>query len=297
MHKIPMSETVSGAYSFTFKNILSIIGIAWFPWAVCLVLIGLGVYAAIPNFEGLREGTGDPAAFGSLFALIGLGTILMTVVASMVNVGVLRQALGLHKGQVFIYFDLGGDVWRLIGALLLTALAVYGVLIVLVLVMVLIFTAGAQAMGQGLATTLGVIGSIVACCLFIYMFVRLVFFVAPVVVAERRISLGRAWELGAGNFWRIVGIWIAVTLPAGFAFNMIVGAFMGQPPIEQLQQATTPEEIFAIYGQMFAGTWPILAVLYLLYIIILTGLINGAQAVAYKLVTSPPQPKAPAPAA
>jgi hypothetical protein len=120
------------------------------------------------------------------------------------------------------------------------------------------------------------------------MFVRLIFFLAPVVVAEERIGLGRAWELGAGNFWRILGIWIAVTLPVGIAFNMIVSAVMGTPPMVELQQATTPEEVFAIYGNMFAGIWPLFVVLELVYIIVLTGLINGAQAVAYKLVTAAP---------
>lgn len=286
MHKIPMSDTVSGAYNFAFKNILSVLGIAWFPYAVAFALIAAGIVALIPSFELLRTGA-DPSAIGGIIAFCVVAVFVFIVAASMVNVGVLRQALGLHQGQVFIYFNLGAPVWRLIGAMLLMTAIVYGVAAVLIGVLVFIFTAGANVMGQGLATTLGVIGSIAASCFFIYMFVRLFFFLAPVVVAEERIGLGRAWELGGGNFWRILGVYIAVTLPVGIAVNMIATAFIGQPPMVDIQQPMTPGEVFAFYGNVFGHIWPALVVLELLHIIVLTGLLNGAQAVAYKLVTSP----------
>ena len=294
MHKIPMSETVSSAYNFTFKNFLSVLGIAWFPYTVCFVLIALGVIALMPGLAHLGEGQFDFSAIGGLIGLVVLASIAFILAASMVNVGVMRQALGLHKGQVFIYFDLSAAVWRMIGAMLLACLVIYGVMIVSIAIVVLLFSAGPALIGQTLANTLGVIACIAAFVFYIYAFVRLIFFIAPVVVAEERIGLGRAWELGQGNFWRIIGIWIAVTLPAGIVFNIIFSTLMGPPPMAEFHSDMTAQEVFQIYANMFAHIGPIFVVLELIYIIALTGLINGAQATAYRAVTRPPGAPIPA---
>ena len=50
-------------------------------------------------------------------------------------------------------------------------------------------------------------------CVFIYVMVRLTFLLLPVVVAEHRIGIKRSWQLGKGNFWRMLGLFILIFLP------------------------------------------------------------------------------------
>ncbi|HEX3809443.1 MAG TPA: hypothetical protein VHW02_07050 [Rhizomicrobium sp.] len=290
MHKIPMSETVSGAYNFAFKNFLSILGIAWFPYVLVGALLTAGVIEMMPSVADINsDALMGAVAILNLIALGAVAIVLIIVASAMVNVGVMRQALGLHTGQVFIYFSLGAAVWRMIGALLLAVIAIYALIIACVLVIVLVCTAGVHVLGEGLAYTIGTIGGIAAFVFCIYVMVRLTYFIAPVVVAEERIGLGRAWELGKGNFWRIIGLLIAVTLPVGIAFNIIITTLMGTFPVDQVTPNMTPNDFFLLYShyytQSLSHMWPVLVIVELAYVVALTGLMNGAQATAYLYVT------------
>ena len=51
----------------------------------------------------------------------------------------------------------------------------------------------------------------VAFVAFYYVYLRLWFFLAPVVVAEKHIDLRRGWRLAKGNVLRILVIVLAVT--------------------------------------------------------------------------------------
>jgi hypothetical protein len=59
------------------------------------------------------------------------------------------------------------------------------------------------------------------------MSVRLTFLLPAVVVAEERIGLGRAWELGGGNFWRMFAVVIAVFVPVAIGFGIVQAAVFG----------------------------------------------------------------------
>jgi hypothetical protein len=61
----------------------------------------------------------------------------------------------------------------------------------------------------------------------LYALVRLSFLVAPVTVAEEQINLFRGWNLTRGNFWRILGVMLAIGLPIFVVYVVGVSALMG----------------------------------------------------------------------
>ena len=243
MNKIPLETTIGSAYRFLFTRILSILGTLWLPLLVMAVLVMGILYAAVPH-EWLaghlpqipeRSGQGphqidkDMAAFAAVCRLyIGpflmampLLTFVSLVMSSMMMVGLMRLSLGQTKSQ-FVFFSLGGDVWRLVAAYFLLCL----IAIALFAVMIGIAVAGAVMAGPyiskgGAAVALAVLVVIAELCFFIYAMVRFSFFLPAVVVAEHRIGLGRAWELGGGNFWRIFVVILLIVIPVAIVGGMI----------------------------------------------------------------------------
>src|SRR6185312_3282740 len=100
--KIPFEQTITGAYRFVFSNILSIIGIGWFPILLFAAVAGGAVVTTLPLFNGLiLEGTKDQVDTARLGAVFGqiIGTFALVMVVgifaqAMVNVGLMRKALG-----------------------------------------------------------------------------------------------------------------------------------------------------------------------------------------------------------
>jgi hypothetical protein len=58
--------------------------------------------------------------------------------------------------------------------------------------------------------------------------VRLGFLLAPITVAENRISFERGWMLTKGNFWRISAVLFAVTLPVFAVEFAALASLMGR---------------------------------------------------------------------
>ena len=64
--KIPFERTIASAYRFAFTNILSIIGIGWFPFLLFAALVGGMVYLWMPQIAEFFSMIGkpqDPQAF------------------------------------------------------------------------------------------------------------------------------------------------------------------------------------------------------------------------------------------
>lgn len=306
--KIPFERTIAGAYRFVFANIVSIVGIGWFPFLlVGLSAIGL-VYAILPQFNELLVTGQDkwsqaqlvPAVF-SMSGAIFLIVILLILATAMVNVGIMRKALGQHPGPVFVFFSLGSQVWRMIGAYFLLMLLAWGVLLAFV-----IGIGCVSYLLSRISPTVQVLGTtLLAGASFIwgiYAAVRVQFFLPAIVVAENHIGIRRSWNLGRGNFWRILGILLLVTLPAYFALSTIISSMMqmalgaqllpmsGWPP-DPAHPAMTAEELQHYFTTLLGALrsiWPYMAVVELLYVIVVTGLTAGAIANAYNLVTGGP---------
>jgi hypothetical protein len=288
MHmKMPVGDTLEGAFSFTFRSFLSVIGTVWFPYLVAGAILTGTVYLLHPDWHVLfaPNADTDPAvalaklrSFGPLYA-VSWPVFLITF--SMVRVGLMRKALGLHEGPVFIFYSLGPAVWRLIGAYLLLSLIFIVVILMAIFGCVAVLTMAGRAIPQpGLAIvdTVAVIAAVIAP---FYVMVRMAFFINAVVVAENRIGIGRAWELGGSNVLRIILVVLTLFICMGFVFGIASSFFM--PPFPVLSGKMDPQVIVNWEFGMFRS--PGFLVIYVLQTIILAALNTGAEATAYRAIT------------
>lgn len=312
--KIPFERTIASAYRFAFTNILSVIGVGWFPVLLLSLLVGGLIYMMLPQLTEfgttfLAAASGDKKAadpahvvtlLGSLAGSYFLIIIAVILTQAMINVGLMRKALGLHEGPIFFFFSLGSQVWRLIGSYLLLVLLAWAYMFLCIVACFAIYAGLAQA-SQGGAIAAVVFIAIFAGLFLIYAAVRISFFIPPVVVAENHIGIRRAWHLGYGNFWRILGILLIVTLPLSMAGQTIMTSLMqialGPDFGANMGPAASPEEgmkqamaAFQAIGRM----WPYFVGVQLVSMILQAGLTTGAAANAYKFVTGAADPNAPA---
>jgi len=298
MEKIPVGQTISHAYSYLFKNFLTIIGVMWLPVAV----IGVGAFLmgmVSGDFSralvAASSGAGSTEIARNWYLLLPFYVFAFLLFATQME-GLTRYALGLRQGPPYFYFSLGKPVWRLAGTFLLFFLLMLAIFVVFVVGGILIGIVvaamtgvkpgtpptGSTAAATGLSVVL--IG-LVAYCAFIYWAVRQSFLLTPTVVAEERIGLGRAWKLGRGNFWRMLVIFIAIAGPIGLIGVVVMFTFLmpGLPPTAA--QGATPDQIAAwnaAYFQRIQGYWYVLVPAYFLFLAVFYGLICSAQAFAYR---------------
>lgn len=300
MAKIPFEATFTAAYQFLFRRILSIIGTLWLPQVVMLGLCAGILYLVIPQgwwhgaFPVLDKTNPDPAAafamMRPIFAAFAPLMLVCLIFGAMMSIGVMRLALG-QKERCFVFFSLGADVWRLVAAWFLSwlvILLIYMLGIAGVILLVLV----AKPLLAGWGAALAVVFGIAAFCFLIYAAVRLMFFLPAVVAAEHKIGLERSWDLGRGNFWRIVGLClaifipvaivatilkqIAIATPAGAAYGLwfnayLTGIFHGHPTVD--------------FGAELKALWPLLpwfTAIGIFQNIAMHGLFGGAIAKAYQ---------------
>ena len=292
MAKIPVGATIAKAYRFAFGGFLRILGVIWFAAAVTWIP-GLLLRHKMMTLMTAR----DPSAMSQTLPIMLPAQIVGFVVLSMLMIGVARLALALHKGPAWFYFSLGKPVWRLVGSFLLLVLAIIvGYLAFLLGALVLGFAVGLLASAvPGTITTiaaglLAIAGIVAVFCGYIYCLVRLTFLLAPVIAAEEPgFALGRAWALGKGNFWRMLGITIAVLAP----FLMLEAAFViywfqGLPALDPAQPAAFQAAMDARMAMILDGLFHYWYVTYPLGLAILAvfyGANAGAQCFAWQALT------------
>lgn len=225
MAKIPVEKTIGETYGFLFKNILSIVGIVWFPYLVFGGIAGALLWYALGqvSFQGLNF---EPGRFniGPLIALLRLmpAIVFCLILAVLIaTVGLVRKALGLMPGPIFVFFTLGAPVWRLFAALILIEMIVGAFVGICVAIGAAWAAFGVPHLSHPVGVLVDVIGVVAMVCVGIYMTVRFFFFVPAVVVAEEKIGLGRSWQLGGGNFWRIVVVVLMVILPPAIVLGIV----------------------------------------------------------------------------
>jgi hypothetical protein len=297
MHKIPVGETISGAYGFAFAGFLSVLGTVWFPYLIFVAFSAGAIYLIAPDLPGhVMRGEFDATTLFSVYRVGGLIWLASLVVRAMVTVGLQERALGRTEGPTFFFFSLGARVWLMIAAVFLAILSIIFIGILTVGVTAAACVAAVHYVphfGRAIAVVLGIVAS----CWFIYAVVRLTFFLPAVVVAEERIGLGRSWELGGGNFWRIVAVLFVVIVPVAIGLaivqNAVIGPFMVfRGPQFQFHQGMTPGEVADMYGAIvkaslmqIRGVLPFFIVFTLVQELIYLGLGNGAVGKAYSAVS------------
>jgi hypothetical protein len=232
VNKIPVGKTIGFAYDFAFNQIGTVIGLIWVP------MVAIGVLQFMPSLLGDTMVPPDQVAAAGAAALrnIGFGLLTMLLYAG-IYVSVTRQALGLRKGPAAIYFMLGQAEFRMWGALLLMGL-LFVVFAMIFLIAVVSLTALAGSTGNNPGVGLLLLAVIVGgSCALIFVLVRLSFLLAPVTVAEGKISFERVWILSRGNFWRIFVVMLGVGFPILIVYLAASYAIMGNELVALVMQA------------------------------------------------------------
>jgi hypothetical protein len=281
MNKISVQNTINFAYAFTFGNIGSIIGLIWLP------TVAIGVLQFLPYALGIAAVNPDqPPSQGA--ALIYLASFFgMWLLYAMNAAAVIGLALGTRKGGTSAHFSFGRAEFRLFAAFLLYGLLLSAFYIAFSVAIWLISQASSSAaIVVQIALTLGWLGA------FVYAGLRLGFLLAPVVVVEESIDLVRAWQLTAGNFWRLLGIALAILLPIILVQFIAVVVILGKdiPQLLTTNQQTI-EAAMAATMAVFDRHMPELIGVSLVLAPFSIGLTMGAAASAYRAVaTSAPRP-------
>lgn len=304
MGKIPLERTIGDTYRFAFSNIVSIFGIAWLPCALMALLCAAAVWWLLPDFAAIDWSAAPDVAHNQEIGLrlwlkmleVGFPLYaLMFVFFAMITVGLLRKALGMHPAPVFVYFTLDGAVWRLLGAVILAMILLFLNVLCTEAAVFAVYWAGAHyrlPAAYGLVEAIAVIAGV---CWFFYATIRLLFLMPPALVAEGGFGLARSWELGRGNFWRILVIIIACVIGPMIVISMVsqiaIMPFLGQAMM-QIQQAAqnnqvlTPQQMWAIIGPPLHKMLPFWIGYEIVTLPIVLGLQTAMSAFAYKNLTN-----------
>jgi hypothetical protein len=220
--------------------------------------------------------------------------VLGFITDSMIAVGIQRKALGLHPQPVWFYFSLGAPVWRMTGALFLAGIVIFVIALLTAGVCTVVWFAVGGLGGAALFLRVLDVGVVAA--FIVYVVVRLLFFLPPVVVAESRIGLERAWVLGGHNFWRILMVAIAVVLPVAIVFHLLAWAIFGSAAGLRMAAGGSARELLRVAVLNYGAIGPFALLFGLLERIVLLGVANGAMASAYLAVTGHTPETAPPPA-
>ena len=299
MSKIPLESTLAGAYRFLFTRILSIIGTLWLPFLATAALLAGIVWLAIPhdwlagNFPQLSENASPQEVLAICLPFVKavpLILIVSLIMGSMMYVGLMRLSLGQTKHS-FAFFSLGGDVWRMALAFVLMGLLIVLLEAVLIGLFFAALAAAKAFMPQTAMILFLVVLGIVEVCFLIYAVVRWQFFLPAVVVAEHKIGLGRSWELGGGNFWRIVVIVLLIVIPVGFVAGLVWQMTLMPVLVSEAMRMPDnpgPAEMSAFFRALLPLA-PVFLIVILVQKVATMGLMAGAIGTAYKAVTPAPE--------
>lgn len=294
--KIPVGQTVGKAYGFAFGGFPAVLGVVWLPIAI---MIGAGWWLfhdiawpamdfSTPDAVARTVMLTEYVAIGPLRILELIAWVCIIVI----EVGLTQLALGIG-GKPAAFFTLGAPFWRMLGAtLIMTTILIIVVIPLVLLAVVMALIAGVIAHGAqpdqgwiapawtpwafGILTVLFAAGFVG----FYYVYLRLWFFIAPVVVAEKHIDIRRSWHLGKSNLWRIFLIALAIFIPLVIVMAVAEGAGV-YLFFTQVRYATLPDARF--WNDNWLALSAIFAAIALIWLFALA-LTNGARAFAYRAI-------------
>jgi hypothetical protein len=295
MKKIPVGATIALAYCFAVSDFFKIFGIMWLPWAL---MVAGGLALSYTTRTLTLPAPGSPVMMWRILMFLVPFYVVMAVFLFMQVAGVLELALGQKTGSPHYYFSLGKPVWRLVGGFLLLVVLVIACWLVAVIggiVLTFIANLAAKAVNfPGLTKLVMIPVAMAAFCTYVYAVVRLGLLWMPVIIAEEKISLRRAWMLGHGNFWCMFLILLAIIVPViaiefGFIFKFILQGMPFAPP------NATPDQLAAAQAAVTAWTtarvavftrnWYVFYPLFVAFAALVYGLSCGAQSFAYRALT------------
>lgn len=296
MTRIPVGATIAHAYRFAFGSFVRILAVVWTTW-LAMVVLSVVMMRTTMAFS-IAIAARDFHALGSALVLLIPFYLLVLLLMFMQISGIARLALGLLPTPLYFYFSLDRGVWRLIGKSLL-AIVIMIVAYVALVIAGIFMAAAARLLGGGTGVAMALAAAtvlIIGILAYFYGVMRLTFFLTPVVLAEERSGLKRAWALGRGNFWRALTVLLAIFLPVMvLEFAWLFGPWgPGLPPAPPMP--ATPALLAAhnaamaqwneqLMGTIY-GAWYISIPVFLLVTILFYGAMVGAQCFAYQALTA-----------
>jgi len=211
VRRLPVLETIRQAYGFTFGHLGAIIGVIWLPMVIATVTgffvtqhYSAEIQAAMAADNAAAAG---PAVLALLFYL--LAKLLLT---AMMYVPVAQLALGQRQGGAMLYFSFGALEWRMFRTL-------FGLVLFLAPPALLLMVVGQNVLAGGIggASAPRLLGAELVFFLLygglVFVAVRIVSLLVPVVVAEDKPALTRSWTLSTKNFWRLLGVLVGTAGP------------------------------------------------------------------------------------
>jgi hypothetical protein len=239
LRPLTLGMILSAAFQTLRRNPGATLGPALILSAVVAVIQALGSAGFLTQYLGvvsdLGSSTGSTAGdFGPSFTsgLLGyvattlgsgiLSLIVTAIVQGIVTVQVAGSTLGTRLRLGALWARLRGRRGAVVGWAVLSGLAAILAVGIVTGLLVLLGLAGGAAIL--VAVLLGLLLGLVLFVGFVWLWVRLGF-VPAVIVLERasiRTSMRRSWRLTRGAFWRTFGIRLLVLVMIGVATNIIV---------------------------------------------------------------------------
>jgi hypothetical protein len=299
MKKIPVGQVIAETYRFTFAGLEKVIALVWLPTIVLTVADYFAKGAYLPAMAAALE-TGDNSQLGPTFAA-QLGFAVFTlIVRAVIAVAICREILAPLKRPLFLRFSLGRMELRVVGAMFgLGALMVLAVVLCMIAGTVLGGTIAGSAGGVApaqVAFGMAILIGVVVVPLLIYVFMRLGALLVPAAVVEGGLGLERSWALLKGNVWRMIGVSLAVSVPAILVLAVVQGLAMGSdsvgPTFDSAGGMPALFRYMAITFRQTAAHLPLLEGLDFIVAPFFYGLIFSAPAFAYKALAETITPAA-----
>jgi hypothetical protein len=218
MTKLSVVGAIRFAYSFAFEQIGAIIALVWLPLLIVAVL------QFLPYALGTAWPGGSPAEQAGASALNLAFSTAALVLYAMNCVAVTRLALGTRKSDSNFHFALGWPEWRMFVAIVICGFVLVAMLGLYAIGGTTILGAARGAHPMALLAAAYAVSGLL---LVAFVVLRLIFLLPPIVVAEERVDVIRAWLLSRRNFWRIFVVVLAVTIPLLVVQCAAIAAIVG----------------------------------------------------------------------
>lgn len=287
MGKIPVGATIAHAYKFAFRNYLTVLRLVWLP----LLITYIATYFLMPAMAAIYTGVAIHDMTPVLRYIPQMLALEMLILGMFVMqfAILLPHTLGLKTNIPAFSFPLGKPFWRLILASFIVALIAIAVFIAAALIAEVVGGILAVSVGKGMSPTetaaavsryTGPIAAVLMYTSLLAFAARQIFLLAPAIIAEKRLGIGRAWVLSRGNFWRICLIILAIFIPLVALDIAYLSYFMPNalnPNGDRTKALTDVIDMMQKMQSYWYIVYPALAVVLSFF----NGLICAAQSFAY----------------
>ncbi len=218
MKKIPVAQIAAESLKFPIMNVRALLRRTGIPLAI--LVIGVGAVLAITFFSVSGESTGSEIA-----TAVALGVPIVAIVfffgQSMLSNGALQVILDHPLGKVWFTFGKRELRYLLFLPFSFAMFSAVGVLFAILASLLTLLAGGPDALSGDDANPIGfVLAGLVCFLFFFYVMLRLLPLYGFIAI-ENRFAIVDAWNLSRGNFWRILGTILLVSLAASLISSVV----------------------------------------------------------------------------